>query len=880
MWYAGVGMSNTILPILERIGPYRILGKLGAGGMGTVYKGLQESLQRSVAMKVVNPDSAADPRFQERFLREARAMAQLQSPFVIACYDAGLADGQLFMALELANGGDLLDLMERKGGRLNEALALALVRDCCEGLEAIEAAHLIHRDLKPANIFITDLGTAKLADLGLARTTTTDAERTTMAGMIMGTPAYIAPEQARGETDLDIRADLFSLGATLFHLVTGSTPYPGSDPIATLIRVLNDPLPDPRTLCPDLSQATTQLIHRLMAKERTQRPPSARSARQLIEAAQRGSTRIEPAATPVQPVQRPLSPEATPRPTPSNRATERTPLATPALPVESPLTRSATARIDPAQLLQLAKRIIVDQGGLRASLALAPGASFPRLLLDQLLEVSSITHGLIEDNLAAAAKTADLPRRITLAKGDPPTPDAAGRDVRGGVIPAVPDSVVIRISDDAMQAWALYRSSTPPTMGEVRLALAQANVTHGYDTAAIQRFGQKPPSGGKLTVAKGNPTVPTQDAGFAIAVGPEGELGLCPVEPGMIVGTWRESTMGTPGMDVCGRPIPIEEPREPEPESLAGAGVEMGRNREGDLCLRSTRQGVVQRQQDGLVRVVGVVEIPGDLAADTPVVTDDVVVVRGNVLPGANVSSTSDIIILGDLSDAAVNAGGDIDVRGEITGGRELRAAGTVTAAAATNRRILAGNVRISGILRGCDLASTGSIEVGSVVGGSLAAGGDIRCQTIGDANGTPTTVWAGHHLCLDRESELVRLEEARHESKQKTLLSEGSALMSQQEDLSKRTDRLSKAQYVKGDALSLLRDQQESLALQQEQVRKQLETERRELMRARTRRQELEHQTRAARIQVAGVAYDGATIRIGDGETHLLTEPRLRPVF
>ena len=125
-----------------------------------------------------------------------------------------------------------------------------------------------------------------------------------------------------------------------------------------------------------------------------------------------------------------------------------------------------------------------------------------------------------------------------------------------------------------------------------------------------------------------------------------------------------------------------------------------------------------------------------------------------------------------------------------------------------------------------------------------------------------------------------MRLEEARRESKQKALLSEGSALMSKQEDLSKRTDRLSKAQYVKGDALSLLRDQQEALARQQEQVRQQVETERRELVRARTRRQELEHHTRAARIQVAGVAYDGTTIRIGDGETQLLTEPRLRPIF
>jgi hypothetical protein len=227
-----------------------------------------------------------------------------------------------------------------------------------------------------------------------------------------------------------------------------------------------------------------------------------------------------------------------------------------------------------------------------------------------------------------------------------------------------------------------------------------------------------------------------------------------------------------------------------------------------------------------------------------------------------------------------VNAGGDIDIRGDIGDGRELRAGGTVTATSASNRRILAGNIRISGVLRDCELTSTGSIEVGRVVGGSLAAGGDIRCQTIGDAQGTPTTVWAGHHLCLERETELVRLVEARCESKRQALLSEGSALMSRQEDLTKRTDRLSKAQFVKGDALTLLRDQQEALMRQQEQVRKQVETERRDLVRARTRRHELEHQTRAAQIRVAGVAYDGATVRIGDGETYLLTAPRLRPVF
>lgn len=876
-------MANTLLPVLEKIGPYRITGKLGSGGMGTVYKGIQQSLQRTVALKVVNPASAADPIFRDRFLREARAMAQVQSPYVVACFDAGLADGQLFMALELVTGGDLLGLLERKGGRLQEQLALALIRDCLEGLEAIEAAKLIHRDIKPANIFLSDRGTAKLADLGLARSVKTEGDRTTMVGMIVGTPAYIAPEQARGEDDLDIRTDLYSLGASLFHLVTGTTLYPGSDPLGTLVRVLNDPVPDARERCPDVSEPMALFIRRLLDKERTRRPPSARAARQMAEELLRGRrsrddrtpmpTAVLPETTPATMPKMPAPPAATPR------TVERTPLSNVALPDDKPTTR-ATARIDPAQLLQLAKRIVIDQEGLRASLALAPGANFPRALLNQLLEVSGITYGLIEDNLVAAGRTADLPRRITLAKGDQATPDAPGRDVRDTLIPPVDRSVVIRLSDDAMQAHALYKSKKPPTVAEVREALAAAHVVTGFDEQAIGRFAGKAPSGGKLTVAKGIPPVATIDAGFALTVGPSGDLGLVPVEPDQVVGIWRESAMGTAGRDVLGREISVEDPREPEPDSLVGAGVDIGRTRDGDLCLRATRQGVVQRQNDGMVRVVGVLEVPGDLDPSTPIVTDDVVVVRGSVLPGASLASTSDIVILGDLSQAAVSAGGDLEVRGSIEGGDELRAAGTVTAADVTNRRILAGNIRITGTLRGCDLASTGDITVGAVVGGSLAAGGDIVCGSLGDSSGIPTVVWAGHHLCLDREAELIRLDEARRESKRQNLMRQGSVLMTEQDDLSKRTGRLANAHFVKGDPLREARERQEVIAKQQATLRQEMESERRELMRTRNRRTELESHTGGARITVTGVAYDGVTVRVGDREPQLLTDPQVRPKF
>lgn len=889
-------MPTSQKPGLERIGPYRITGTLGAGGMGTVYRAMQESLGREVALKVVNPTSAADSRFQDRFLREARVMAQIQSPYVVSCFDAGMADGQLYMALELVKGGDLLGLLQRKSGNLSEPLALALMRDCLEGLEALEAARLVHRDLKPANIFLSDQGRAKLADLGLARPIRqAEADRTTMAGMIMGTPAYISPEQARGEDDIDVRADLYSLGATLYHLLTGSTPFPANDPIATLMRVLNDPLPDPRDLRPDLSEAAVTFVRRLLEKERTKRPPSARAARDLLDDVLRvrsaRSVRDDrtPMPTPVLPE---TTPSAVSRRIPvvgspslerkvdlSSRASERTPMPSPALPADRPTTATAQ-RIDSTQLLQLAKRIVVDQEGQRASLALAPGACFPRVLLDQLLAVSGISYGLIEANLEASGKPAELPRRITLAKGDAPTPDCPGTNVRGAHVPAVDTLVTIRISDDAMNAAALYRPGKPPSVAEVREALAAAGVTTGLDVPAIARFSAKPPSGGKLIVAKGTPAIPSIDAGWTLNVGPAGELGLCAVEPGVEIACWRESATGTAGADVRGRAISVTDPKEPGPDDLVGAGVATGRTKDGDLCLRSTREGVVQCQADGMVRVVGVVEIPGDLAPDTPIATDDVVIVRGSILAGASVSSSSDIIVIGDVADACISAGGDIEIRGTIGAGQEMRAAGTVIAFDVSERKILAGNIRVRGTLTNCEITATGAIVADKVIGGALAAGGDITVSSVGNSNGASTVLWAGHHLSLDRHSELIRLDEARHAAKRNRLVQEGAALTTEHEDLAKRANRLNGAHYVKDDTLKDAQERLVELEQQRGALREEAETARRELVRSRTQRIELEKQSGAACITVGSVAYDGVTIRVGNREALLISEPQVRPVY
>ena len=890
-------------PIPATIGAYRILGKLGSGGMATVYKAIQEPLGRTVAIKVVAAHLTHDQPFKDRFLHEARIMASLANPYVVTCYDAGIADGHLFMALELMTGGDLLELMTRRGGFLPESLALSLIRDALLGLEAFEAARLLHRDLKPANIFLTDLGKAKLADLGLVRVQGSD--RMTMAGMVMGTPAYISPEQARGDDDLDVRSDLFSLGATWFHLVTGTVAYSSDSPMGTLMKVLNDPVPDVRSRKPEIGEGTATAILKLMDKDRTRRPTSARAARDLVEGLMaQGPSTIPRIRTPlatgaIVPIRVPTIPTFVRQPTPPppsvvtpaatsdpQSSPTQTPSSATGTVVRNPLVTAQTGRISVAQLSQLTKRIQIDRAGLKAALALAPGASFPRDLLDQLVAAAGITYGLIEANLAAAGKPAPLPRRIILAAGDPPTPDSTGRSVMGEVLPALPDAVTIRVTEDGMTANALYRGRQPPTRFEVEHALEAAGVLHGRDEKVLMRFtgaGQAPPVGGKLTVARGTSPILAHPAGFRLPVATSedsvpGVPGLSLVKAGAILAMWQDGIPGTPGVDVFGRKLLVADVEDRDPDLMAGEGTEPSRNRDGDLVLRATRDGVVQQQPDGVVRVVGIMEIPGDLAPDAPpIATDDLVVVRGSVRKGAQITSTSDVVILGDLEDAKITSGGHLEVSGGIGAGGDLQVAGTVLAATAADRRILAGNIRITGELRGCTLVATGDITAERVVGGSLTAGGDIQVGSVGESSGIPTTLWAGH---CDSQAEIagvVELQEKSHLATREKMLARGQHLATAQQESEGRQVRLSQSKMVDPNALAESQAKISELERERLELDRARERERQELLKVRQRRQQAEAQSDGARIKIGQVAYDGAVLRVANKDPVILTEPRLR---
>ena len=248
------------------LGGFRVEDLLGVGGMGQVYRAVQVSLERTVALKVLPTSASDDDDFRQRFIREARCAAAINHPHVVACYDVGYENGYLFMAQELVQGGDAADLAyDQPEGRLDEKTTLQIVRDCALGLTAIDEASLVHRDIKPANIFINKRGRAKIGDLGLTRTQNNSI---TIAGKIIGTPAFMSPEQITDGEHLDVRSDIYALGASAYALLTNAAPFEHSSVYTVINMVVNK---DPKPLSElrsDLQPATVALIERMMAKDR------------------------------------------------------------------------------------------------------------------------------------------------------------------------------------------------------------------------------------------------------------------------------------------------------------------------------------------------------------------------------------------------------------------------------------------------------------------------------------------------------------------------------------------------------------------------------------------------------------------------------------
>jgi eukaryotic-like serine/threonine-protein kinase len=278
----------------ERLGRFRLARVLGRGGMGVVYAADDEQLDRQIALKVMAPQLAANPVAKERFLREARVAAKVEHDNIVPILEVGEDRGIPYMAMPLLRGRSLDERLNDGTPDLDETLAIA--RGTVDGLAAAHDRGLIHRDIKPSNLWLetNDDGSfrrVRLLDFGLARQET-DADRVTKSGTILGTPAYMAPEQARGDT-VDARADLFSLGCVLYRVATGQNAFKGTDTYSLLTSLALDRPKAPSELNADIPRPLSDLIVNLLEKDAKDRPASARAVRERLSA----MTTNEPAPT-------------------------------------------------------------------------------------------------------------------------------------------------------------------------------------------------------------------------------------------------------------------------------------------------------------------------------------------------------------------------------------------------------------------------------------------------------------------------------------------------------------------------------------------------------------------------------------------------------
>lgn len=253
-------------PTSRVLGGFEVLDLIGQGGMGSVYLARQISMDRLVALKILSPKLAKDKKYLERFFREARMSAMLNNVHIVQGIDVGEAEGFYYFAMEYVEGPTLSEIL-RERGRLSERDALRVVLQVATALEHAHDRGLVHRDIKPSNIiFSTKDKVVKLADLGLAKRYVERTADLTQTGHLVGTPYYMAPEVARGDSEADIRSDIYSLGATFYHMVTGKPPFEGNTPAEILVKHINEPLTPPDQVNLLLSTGTCEVIEKMMAK--------------------------------------------------------------------------------------------------------------------------------------------------------------------------------------------------------------------------------------------------------------------------------------------------------------------------------------------------------------------------------------------------------------------------------------------------------------------------------------------------------------------------------------------------------------------------------------------------------------------------------------
>ncbi|MDF1660860.1 MAG: serine/threonine-protein kinase [Planctomycetota bacterium] len=282
--------------VVRHIGGYELLARLGEGGCGTVFKAKQPGLERFVALKILSLQLSKQPEYIKRFRNEARAAASINHLNVVQVLNAGFDDKvQLpYIVYEYIDGVTLTKLVEERGP-LPEKEALAVVKAMAEALGILSEKGLTHRDVKPDNILINRAGIPKLTDLGLAKQES-DWENITQTGIVMGTPDYMAPEQATGSKDLDLATDYYALGLTLYVMLTAQLPYSGDTLVEILTQHIQKDCPNPQVVCPWVSNETAKLVAAMTRRPQAERYNNAAALVRDITLANSGKAILGPQA--------------------------------------------------------------------------------------------------------------------------------------------------------------------------------------------------------------------------------------------------------------------------------------------------------------------------------------------------------------------------------------------------------------------------------------------------------------------------------------------------------------------------------------------------------------------------------------------------------
>src|SRR5512136_3181851 len=267
----------------EKFGRYEIKSEIGRGGMATVFHAYDPRFERDVAIKVLPREFLHDPQFRARFEREAKTIALLEHPAIVPVYDFGDEEGQPYFVMRYMTGGSLSDRIKK--GPMTVQEAAHLVAHIAPGLDEAHARHIIHRDLKPGNILFDQFNEPYISDFGIAKLS--EAQTNVTGNAIVGTPAYMSPEQAQGE-GIDGRSDIYALGVILFEMLTGQQPYHGDTPMSVVVKQITDPVPHILDVKPDLHPDTEIIIEKAMAKDRNERFQNVKSLADALNAVARG----------------------------------------------------------------------------------------------------------------------------------------------------------------------------------------------------------------------------------------------------------------------------------------------------------------------------------------------------------------------------------------------------------------------------------------------------------------------------------------------------------------------------------------------------------------------------------------------------------------